>query len=509
MVSQNKFQITFKFYIFVDMSANNYLIPNNDSGMPDEYTVKQQLERFAEGFPFMDIVESAAVGNGIRRLDTERIDSLGRAYDAAAEHLDILKFVPASGAATRMFADLYRCVDEGAESDTVRIVRDSLGAFAFYEALQRVCGNVANKPIPEVMSAIISPDGLDYGRLPKALILFHRYGDTSRTPLEEHLVEGAQYARSGNTVRIHFTVSPQHIEGFSELLDSVLPVYSERYGVHYDIALSTQRNSTDTVAVNPDNTPFREPDGSLLFRPAGHGALIQNLNDINADIIFIKNIDNVTVDALRHDTVVYKKAMAGLLLEVRQQIFDWLQRLDDAEPEVVCGVVRFLQETLSVALPESFDNLPDNDKITVLRRLLDRPLRVCGMVRNQGEPGGGPFFVRDREGIVSLQIVEASQIAPEYKHLMASSTHFNPVDVVCSVRDRFGAKYDLTKYIDPNTGFISQKTKNGRPLKALELPGLWNGAMSDWNTVFVEVPVTTFTPVKTVTDLLREGHRQP
>ena len=496
------------------MSANVYLIPANDPQFVDQNTVQQQLDRFVKGFPFLDIAGSASVGNGIIVLDEERIAWLGNAYDSSCGRFKTVKFVPASGAATRMFADLYKFLDGDLDNAVVGKLRESLDSFAFCEALSRLPGSadLHSRSAKELVSAIISPDGLDYGNLPKALILFHRYDDRPRTALEEHLVEGAQYANSNGVVRIHFTVSPQHVEAFSQLLDSLLPEYSERFAVRFEISMSLQKKSTDTVAVNPDNTPFLEADGSVLFRPAGHGALIQNLNDIDADIIFIKNIDNVTTDELKHDTVIYKKAMAGLLLEVRQQIFDLLGKLDD-EASVSQGtvdeIVGFLNDTLSVSLPESFRNARLSEKIVVLKRLLDRPLRVCGMVRNQGEPGGGPFFVRNRDGVVSLQILESSQIAPDRKNdLMSGSTHFNPVDIVCSVRDRRGNKYDLTRYVDPETGFISEKSKNGKPLKALELPGLWNGAMSDWNTIFIEVPVNTFTPVKTVTDLLREGHRR-
>ena len=494
------------------MSANNYLIPADDSGVVDQSTLQQQLNRFVNGFPFLDIVGSASADNGIMILDAERIGRLCDSYDSRRDRFKIVKFVPASGAATRMFADLYKFLDGDRDNITVHKLCESISSFAFYETLARQLEteDLDSRSAEEVISAIISPDGLDYGNLPKALILFHRYGDRPRTALEEHLVEGAQYAKSSGTVRIHFTVSPQHVDAFAQLLDSLLPYYSEFLDVRFDIGMSLQKKSTDTVAVNPDNTPFLEPDGSILFRPAGHGALIQNLNDIDADIVFIKNIDNVTTDEMRHDTIVYKKAMAGVLLEVREQIFDKLARLDDqtVSPEIVNDTVEFLKNTLAVSLPESFRSAEPNEKIMVLRRLLDRPLRVCGMVRNQGEPGGGPFFVRNRNGVVSLQILEASQIAPERKNLMSGSTHFNPVDIVCSLRDRHGHKYDLSKYVDHETGFISEKSKNGKPLKALELPGLWNGSMSDWNTVFVEVPATTFTPVKTVTDLLRDGHRR-
>ena len=300
-------------------------------------------------------------------------------------------------------------------------------------------------------------------------------------------------------MRIHFTVSPEHVAGFKELLAAKVPLYEKRFGVRYEISFSVQKPSTDTLAVNPDNTPFRQDDGTLLFRPAGHGALIENLNEIDADLIFIKNIDNVTTDARRGDTVRYKKVLAGVLLDLQGRAFEYLKALEVGGAELE-PIAEFIGKQLCVKLPAEYDS-------ALLRAVLDRPIRVCGMVRNEGEPGGGPFWVGNPDGTESLQIAESSQIAPDDLPLMQSATHFNPVDLVCAVRDYKGHKFDLVKYVDKATGFISYKSKNGKELKALELPGLWNGAMSDWNTVFVEVPLSTFNPVKTVNDLLREQHQ--
>lgn len=350
----------------------------------------------------------------------------------------------------------------------------------------------------QIVAAIVG-EGLGYGSKPKGLVTFHAYPEGARKAVEEHLAEGAAYAASNGRVRIHFTVSPEHMEGFRSLLAEKVPAYEERYGVRYDISFSVQKPSTDTIAVNPDNTPFRQEDGSLLFRPAGHGALIENLNEIDADIVFIKNIDNVTTDARRGDTIRCKKLLAGLLLELQERSFEYLKALEVGGAELE-PIAAFIENELCVKLPKNYD-------IALLKRILDRPIRLCGMVRNEGEPGGGPFWVKNADGTESLQIAESSQIAPEDLPLMRQATHFNPVDLVCGVKNSKGEHFDLRRHTDPATGFISSKSAGGRELRAQELPGLWNGAMADWNTVFVDVPVSTFSPVKVVQDLLREQHR--
>ncbi|MDE7005816.1 MAG: DUF4301 family protein, partial [Alistipes sp.] len=368
--------------------------------------------------------------------------------------------------------------------------------FAFWPELRAVLPEGAGDKA--VVGAIVG-EGLGYGSKPKGLVTFHAYPEGARKAVEEHLVEGAAYAAAGGKAKIHFTVSPEHRNGFEALLAEKVPLYEKRFGIRYDISFSVQKPSTDTIAVNPDNTPFRQDDGRLLFRPAGHGALIENLNDIDADLVFIKNIDNVTTDALRGDTVRFKKVLAGVLLGLQERASEYLKALDagtgDLEP-----IAEFIRRELCVKLPERCD-------AALLRSILDRPIRVCGMVRNEGEPGGGPFWVANPDGTESLQIAESSQIAPDDMPLMKSATHFNPVDLVCGVRRADGSKYDLREYVDPATGFISSKSSGGRELRAQELPGLWNGAMARWNTVFVDVPVSTFSPVKTVLDLLRPQHR--
>ncbi len=465
--------------------------------------VEQQIDNFRKGFPYLNIISSATVGNGIRAIDESQADKLRAEYRAVAREVKIEKFVPASGAATRMFKDLFAYVGSGEMNPTVEKVGANLDKFAFAEALSKVVPEGAT--LPEIIAAIIG-EGLEYGAKPKGLVLFHNYPIGARTAFEEHLVEGAMYASCDGVVNIHFTVSPEHMEGFRTLFESVREYYERRYDVRYNISMSVQKGSTDTIAVNPDCTPFRDDNGRLLFRPAGHGALIENLNDIDADIIFIKTIDNVAPDARKGDTIKYKEILAGMLVTTQQQLFRYVKGLE--EGSVALGeVLEFVEKELCVRLPESVKGLPEEELREVLMGVLNRPLRVCGMVRNEGEPGGGPFWAEGADGVVSLQIAESSQISPEQKHLMAEATHFNPVDIVCATKNYKGEKYDFRKYVDASTGFISSKSSAGRNLLAQELPGLWNGAMASWNTLFVEVPISTFSPIKVVTDLLRPEHQ--
>ena len=458
--------------------------------------VEQQIENFRKGFPYLKIVRAAAAGDGVLVMSDEQIAQAEARYNDVAANIKVVKFVPASGAATRMFKELFEYVNDDKRTPGIDKLLDNIEKFAFWPELSKYI--MPDSPDEEIVESIVKT-GLCYGSKPKGLVTFHSYPEGTRKAVEEHLVEGALYARSGDEVYIHFTVSSEHMGGFWDVLGATQPYYEERFGVKYNVSFSVQKPSTDTIAVNPDNTPFRTDDGKLLFRPAGHGALIENLNDIDADIIFVKNIDNVTTDERRGDTVKYKKALAGLLLELQEQAFEYLKVLEvggaDLEP-----IAKFVEEKLCVKLPEDYNT-------ELLKAVLNRPIRVCGVVRNQGEPGGGPFWVDGGDGTESLQIAESSQIAPEDMHLMKSATHFNPVDLVCGVKDSRGGKFDLTQYTDPSTGFISSKSSGGRDLRAQELPGLWNGAMAKWNTVLVEVPITTFSPVKVVQDLLRPEHQ--
>ena len=458
--------------------------------------VERQIENFRRGFPFLKVVRAASPGDGVTVLDTATADAAAACYEQVATDLSVVKFVPASGAATRMFKELFEFVNAGKRGKGIDTLLQNIERFAFWPELKAVLPEGADEKA--VVRAIVGP-GLDYGSKPKGLVTFHAYPEGARKAVEEHLVEGAAYAASGGVAKIHFTVSPEHRAGFEALLAEKVPVYEKRFGIRYDISFSVQKSSTDTIAVNPDNTPFRQQDGRLLFRPAGHGALIENLNEIAADIIFIKNIDNVTTDAQRGDTVRFKKILAGLLLGLQERAFGCLKALDAGHADLE-SIVEFIRKDLCVKLPEKYD-------AALLRSILDRPIRVCGMVRNEGEPGGGPFWVANPDGTESLQIAESSQIAPDDLPLMKSATHFNPVDLVCGVRRADGSKFDLRDYTDPATGFISSKSSGGRELRAQELPGLWNGAMARWNAIFVDVPISTFSPVKVVQDLLRPQHQ--
>jgi hypothetical protein len=352
---------------------------------------------------------------------------------------------------------------------------------------------------------------MNYGNLPKGLLLFHSYRDGARTPALEHMVEGALYAASNGEVNIHFTVSHDHLPLFRKHIADNLQKLEAKYGVKFNISFSEQKPSTDTIAANPDCTPFRQEDGSLLFRPGGHGALIENLNEIEADVVFIKNIDNVVPDRLKEPTVEYKQLLAGILVSLQQRAFEYLRLLDTGNytNQQLQDIIRFVQRDLCCRKAD-IKQLEDAELVIYLRKKLNRPMRVCGVVKNVGEPGGGPFLTYNPDGTVSLQILESSQIDKkneDYMRMFTEGTHFNPVDLVCATRDYKGQHFNLPDFVDPQTGFISQKSKSGRELQALELPGLWNGAMSDWSTVFVEVPLETFNPVKTVNDLLREQHQ--
>lgn len=489
-----------------------------------EQQIENQLRQFREGFPYLHLRAAASIGNGILSPSDSESQAFVEAWEMyKAEGHQITKFVPASGAASRMFKNLFEFRDgdqDAPQSDFMRTFFERLHDFAFFPALDDACVVVYGEPADalveagrfrDVVSALLDDEGLGYGQLPKGLLQFHAYKDCARTPLEEHLVEAALYATSDGKADVHFTVSTEHRELFEELVERVLPEYEKLFGVHYHISFSEQKPSTDTLAATLDNEPFRTDDGRLLFRPGGHGALIQNLSELESDIIFIKNIDNVVPDRLKPATTLWKKVIAGVLVTLQRQAFSYLRRLDEgnvgrAELDEMC---QFLRRELCTEVP-GISELSEAELIETLRRKFNRPMRVCGMVRNVGEPGGGPFLAFNPDGSVSPQILESSQIDthnPTYMAMFQGGTHFNPVDLVCATRDYQGNHFDLPRYVDPATGFISSKSKNGRELKALELPGLWNGAMSDWSTIFVEVPLETFNPVKTVNDLLRPQHQ--
>nr|WP_321486783.1 DUF4301 family protein [uncultured Draconibacterium sp.] len=489
-------------------------------------TVQNQIENFKKGFPYLPIEDAASVGKGIIRLSPEDLKKRGDRYDAnIADGTKALKFVPASGAASRMFKSLFQALEDfqnkphedvlAANRDAAQYVTE-LNKFAFAEELEKAIAHDRVQPsATNKLDYLLNEKGLNYGAKPKGLLKFHSYEDGARTPFEEHLVEGAKYAAdNGNKASLHFTVSPEHQPGFEALLAEIKDKYEEQLGIEFDVTFSQQKPSTDTIAVDLKNEPFRNADGNLLFRPGGHGALIENLNDLDADIIFIKNIDNVVPDRLKQPTIDFKKGLAGVLLKHQEKVFYYQHELNEKHytalsSNFLAEAANFLENTLNTKPAKNHYYTEREELYQYLKEKYNRPLRVCGMVKNEGEPGGGPFWAMNADGTISLQVVESSQIDPDsvqQQDIVQHATHFNPVDLVCAVKNYKGDKYDLTQFTDPATGFISKKSKDGKELKAQELPGLWNGAMSNWNTLFVEVPIETFNPVKTVNDLLRDQH---
>ena len=493
-----------------------------------EAGVNHQIENFRKGFPMTHLVEAATVDNGgILRLDDQAINRYTKLYKQASKGKKILKFVPASGAATRMFKDLYSFtstyfgIDYQIEKEhpSVKEFLEKIRTFAFFNDLV-ACMEKSNADFDDYMSRgdfttvinfLLKEQYMGYGNLPKGLLKFHKYGHLQRTPLEEHIVEGAEYARmDDDTVNLHFTVSPEHRALFRKKIAEVKRYYEDAFHIKLNISFSEQKHYTDIIAVDEQNNPIRDEEGKLVFRPGGHGALIENLNEQRADLIFVKNIDNVVPDWMKHTTIVYKKVLAGLLLSLQKQTFEYLNALDKGvTAKELKKIEQFAQEQLRIALDEAYRKGTERQRAQWLHDLLNRPMRICGMVKNQGEPGGGPFFTLNTEGVKSLQIVETAQINskdPSQAAILANATHFNPVDLVCATKNYRGRYFDLRKYIDPATGFISKKSKGATILKSQELPGLWNGAMANWTTLFVEVPLATFNPVKTVNDLLRKEH---
>ncbi|HOY32641.1 MAG TPA: DUF4301 family protein [Bacteroidales bacterium] len=493
--------------------------------------IEIQLENFRNGFPFAELAKPSTPLSGLKSFDEEHKHNLAIYFIENSHFHQIVKFVPASGAATRMFSHLHTWLEKNKKSECQPLADteydfnspeyfiQNIRKFAFFGDMKSVMAAAGydledcikhHKYVP-VIDFLLNKKGLNYSGLPKALIKFHTYDDINRTALDEHLAEAAELCRDLDTADIHFSISPEHIEKFEAQLKISLPFFEQFFKVKYRISHSEQKTSTDIIAVDNNNQPFRNADGSLLFRPGGHGALIYNLNDIDADIVFIKNIDNVSPDYIANDSVFYKKVLAGYLFSIRYQIYEFLRILDKGSisDTALAKIIGFVIKELSHELPEKFHSFDNTGKVNYLHSLLNRPIRVCGMVKNLGEPGGGPFFVKDQQGNISQQIVESSQIDHKNEQqlrIMKQSTHFNPVDLICSIKDYKGKKFDLLQFVDPATGFITGKTKDGRPLKAQELPGLWNGAMAFWNTIFVEVPISTFNPVKTVNDLLRKEH---
>jgi hypothetical protein len=494
----------------------------------DPEEAARQIALFRNPPPHTRVLRPCRLDDGIRSLPPDEHASLLDRFDAAARAGRTAKFVPASGAATRMFKDLLEFLASPAATElppAVRTFFENLDRFAFRNDLAAdlaadgidLDAAVRSGEHRLVLRYLLQDDGLGYADLPKGLLPFHRYPEGARTAFEEHLVESATLTRREDGLcLLHFTVSPEHQDRFEQLLGRVRSVYEERFDCRFSVSFSTQRRSTDTLAVDLENRPFRLGDGSLLFRPSGHGALLDNLNELGRqgwELVLLKNIDNVVPDAGKPLVHLWKRLLGGCLLSLRERIFGLLDRLETSggDGAALAEAAELLERELSRPLPEQVSAGSHKERRRFLIDALDRPLRVCGMVRNQGEPGGGPFWVQSSSDEISPQIVEISQLDstdPEQRKILAASTHFNPVDLACGLRDRRSRPYDLHRFVDPTAVFIAEKSHEGRLLKALERPGLWNGAMAGWNTVFVEVPDTTFAPVKTVLDLLRPEHQR-
>ncbi|MBO6025770.1 MAG: DUF4301 family protein [Bacteroidales bacterium] len=486
-----------------------------------EEQVERQVAQLKRGTAYVNLIRQATIGDGIIRMTDDQVRQMTEAFEEDRQYYQFTKFVPASGAASRMFKDLFTFIENGVETNFTDIFFAHIHSFAFFDDLNQAVNRLYGMDIDHMLSegrkvdvvkTLLLNEGLGYGKLPKALLKFHRYEGFNRLALEEHLVEAAKYATDADSMaRLHFTVSPEHEAMFKATVEQLKEGYEKQYGVRYDISYSCQKPSTDTVAIDAEGNLFREKDGKLLFRPGGHGALIENLNDLAGEIVFIKNIDNIVPESRMETTVTYKKVLAGMLLRLQQLSFEYLEMLDEGglTEDDLTEIMQFAKEQLHIDIPDFVNNYEPMEKIDFLYGRLNRPMRVCGMVKNEGEPGGGPFWVKNNDDEVSLQIIESSQInhgKSDQEAIFKGSTHFNPVDLVCGCWNYKGEAFNLTDYVDPSTGFVSSKSKDGRELKALELPGLWNGAMADWITLFVEVPIETFNPVKTVNDLLKPMH---
>lgn len=489
--------------------------------------VLNQIETFKLGIPFVKLKKAATVSDGILRFSEKEQEELVHYFEDSRKSLDLLKFVPASGAASRMFKAMFNFVDSYDPSkekldDYFKRTGDTAAEkylnnrenLPFFELIQnRIEGKTENLDEEAYLfvKEMLSETGLNYGFYPKGLLPFHQYDSDLVTPFEEHLKEASHYSSTDGKANLHFTISVQHEYMFKSEHEKAAPKVSEKTGTEFVVTYSNQKPSTDTIAVDLENQPFRKEDGSILFRPGGHGALIENLNEQDADIIFIKNIDNVMVDENLEAVCNSKKMLAGVLLKVQTKAFAYAKLLEqEVSEEKLREIEEFLEKDLNVRFKDDFASMETSEKQKIISNRLNRPIRICGMVKNEGEPGGGPFWIVSQDGNVSLQIVESAQVDlsnPEQEALLKNSTHFNPVDLVCAVRNYKGEKYNLLDYVDHKQGFITGKTQEGKELKALELPGLWNGGMAFWNTIFVEVPLVTFNPVKTVNDLLKPTHQ--
>lgn len=494
--------------------------------------IESELLIFKSGIPKVFLEKPATIGDGILKISNPDFEEFAKFFDIKKENLKLKKFVPASGAASRMFKFLNEFLNDfNLENETINayinrkkdknlpVFLAGIEKFPFYETVK----NRLKEILPEYytlegheksyyfIKLMLAKDEFDFSNKPKGVLDFHKYKDKTSTALEEHLNECAYYAESNNVSHLHFTVSENHLNLFKDIIKNIKSKIEEKSGTHVHVSYSFQDKSTDTIAVDVNNRPLRDEQGKLVFRPGGHGALINNLGNLDADVIFIKNIDNVIQNHINQITL-YKKGLAGVLLKLQEKIFDILYKIEYnlVEPENIDSIVSFMQKELNIDIIEGFEKFTFENKIDFITFKLNRPLRVCGMVKNEGEPGGGPFWVRSYKGTLSLQIVESSQVDHDNKEqakILSESTHFNPVDLVCGIKNYKGEKFDLQQFVDHSTGFIVHKNNKGKELKSYELPGLWNGAMAKWITVFVEVPLITFNPVKTVNDLLKPAHQ--
>ncbi|MGB6267822.1 MAG: DUF4301 family protein [Olleya sp.] len=495
--------------------------------------VEQQLELLKSGLPYINLERAATINDGIIQLSNKSTSELINKYESEKDHLDLIKFVPASGAATRMFKFLFDFLKEykpKKESINAYINKNKaselslffigLEKLPFYnlvisylkENIQDYSQFSNDEKLVAFVKAILEEEQLDYTSFPKGLLPFHKYKDHLASAFEEHLFEAALYATSNNEATLHFTISEKHKDKFDVEFSRIQKIVEEKTKKKFNISFSYQKEATDTIAVSTKDEIVREDNNQLYFRPSGHGALLDNLNEFDADLIFIKNIDNVVVYKYEEEVAKYKKLLAGLLISIKEQAFKYAKDLDEKEltNKDVIEIAEFLITKMNVVITPEFEKYSKDYQIDYLKNKLDRPIRVCGMVQNEGEPGGGPFWVKDEAANLSLQIVESAQIDKKskiQKSILKNATHFNPVDLVCSIKNYKGETYDLQKFVDHQTAFITMKTKVNKDIKALELPGLWNGSMAKWNTIFVEVPLVTFNPVKTVNDLLKPTHQ--
>lgn len=513
--------------------VERYLKSDNRMEIPLS-SIEQQLKCFINGIKYPKLIKACSVDDGIIKLSQRESDDLIKNFNSAALNGHILKFVPASGAATRMFHKIQSVInrynnfnlnnlrEESVKDDECKYVYEfltKLSKFAFYDDLKNTLNTdetgivrlVQESPF-EVLKAVLFKNGLNYSEKPKGAIKFHRYEVECRTAFEEQIYESLQYSADRyNLVKIHFTISEEHTDLFNQIITNLKQKLSNT-DFKINVSYSYQKKHTDTIAVNMNNEILFDDSGKLILRPGGHGALLENLNELNGDIIVIKNIDNLCVEKYSADTILYKKLLIGVLIKIQSAIFEYLKLLENKnlDDNAYDEIMLFAEKNLSIQRPKDFIIWNKEAKNKFLFAKLNRPIRVCGMVKNEGEPGGGPFWVQSDNGDVTLQIVEQAQINFEdenQKRIYEQSTHFNPVDLVCGVKDYKGNKFDLMQFSDPDSGIIAKKSKDGLELKALELPGLWNGAMAYWNTIFVEVPITTFNPVKEINDLLKKAHQ--